>query len=74
MDELSVRDVFDVNPVKLNRTRPFSRLSPQLIVLHILNSTFHSGHSAKLFRLVDAEEKVDFSLLLWVFFSEAFNL
>ena len=74
VDELSVRDVFNVNPVKLNRTRPFPRLSPQLIVLHILNSTFHSGHSTKLFRLVDAEEKVDFSLFFRVFFSEDFNL
>lgn len=48
MDELGVRNILDVDPFNSDRTWPFSRLLPKVLVIHLVrNSTFHLGYTAE---------------------------
>lgn len=56
MDELSVRNIFDLKPFNLDRSRPFSRLFPKCFLALITNSTNHFSNSTKVLGFINAEE------------------
>lgn len=61
VDELSVWDIFDLNPFNVDRSWPFSILLPKvLMLLLVVDSAHHLCNTTKVFGLVHAEEEVDF--------------
>ena len=61
VDELSVWDIFDLNPLNIDRSWPFSILFPKvLMLLLVVDFACHLCNSTEVFGLVHAEEEVDF--------------
>ena len=60
VDELSVRDVLDINPFDFEWPRPFFWLFPQVcMVLFVVNSCNHFGNSTKVLWFVHAEQEMN---------------
>lgn len=81
MDELSVRNILDMDPLDCNRPWPFALLFPKSVVFYISSdAVLHLGHSAKVFGFIDAKHQVNFcffrkdfvNYVRWVAFIESF--
>lgn len=60
MNELGVWNILDVDPFDSDRTWPFPRLLPKVLMVDVVrNSTLHFGHTTEVLRLIHTEHEVN---------------
>lgn len=64
VDELSVGDILDINPLNLDGAWPLASLLPKvlMVIIHV-HPLHHLSNSTEVLRLVYAEKEIDSSIL-----------
>lgn len=68
VDELSVWNIFDLDPLNIDGSWPFSILFPHVLI-HVLmiDCSHHLGQAAEMLGFVHAEKQINLSLEIWIF-------
>lgn len=75
VDELAIRNILDKLPLDWNRSWPFLRLAPQVLVVGlVIDRAQHPSEPLEVLRFVHAEEQVNLALRVRVLLVEGSHL
>jgi hypothetical protein len=66
-EQVSIGNIFDLQPLEAKRTSPFTFLVPEVLLLSSVNITGHLCNSTEMLRLIYTEEQIDVTTLTQLF-------
>ena len=66
-EQISIGNIFDLQPLEAERTSPFTFLVPEVLLLSSVNITGHLCNSTEMLGLIYTEEQIDVTTLTQLF-------